>query len=281
MSIESTIHFACYDFQIGSFHCRPGSELWRQENVSGEFPLIVFPRTAVEIHQHARSPVIATPNHAMFYNAQQVYHRDMIDVRGDVCEFFRVSPGLLEEAMHSVGAREEQSQEPFAFSHGPCRAPVYLRQRELFGLVSGQSDLQQIQVREMFFSLLPILLGDARQFFDPFDRKRKEGRALRREKVEATKDYLARNFRNKVTIGSVAQYVECSEFHLCRIFRKLTGHSIHDFVVELRLRTALERIVDSSDSLTTIAFDFNFSSHSHFTNAFRKRFGIAPSSLRA
>lgn len=240
----------------------------------------MFPRTAVEIHQHARLPVIATPNHAMFYNAQQGYHRDLIDGRGDVCEFFRVAPRLVEEAMRSIGVSEDQSLEPFAFSHGPCRAPVYLRQRELFGLVSERSDLKQLQVRELFFSLLPILLRDARQFFNPFDRKRTDRQALRREKVEAAKDYLARNFRHKVTIGLLAQYVECSEFHLCRIFRKLTGHSIHDFVVELRLRTALERVVDSSDSLTTIAFDFNFSSHSHFTNAFRKRFGIAPSRLR-
>jgi len=49
----------------------------------------------------------------------------------------------------------------------------------------------------------------------------------------------------------------------------------------LRLAAAVRAILEGCNDLTGLAFDLGFSSHSHFTEAFRRRFGIAPSSLRA
>ena len=48
----------------------------------------------------------------------------------------------------------------------------------------------------------------------------------------------------------------------------------------LRLRAALERIADGED-VATLALALGFSSHSHFTSAFRRAFGVAPSQVRS
>ena len=50
--------------------------------------------------------------------------------------------------------------------------------------------------------------------------------------------------------------------------------------MQLRLTAAARIILDGCDDLTALALDLGFSSHSHFTDAFRRRFGMAPSSLR-
>jgi AraC-like DNA-binding protein len=46
------------------------------------------------------------------------------------------------------------------------------------------------------------------------------------------------------------------------------------------LIAAVQAILDGCGDLTALALDLGFSSHSHFTDAFRRRFGMAPSSLR-
>lgn len=50
---------------------------------------------------------------------------------------------------------------------------------------------------------------------------------------------------------------------------------------EIRLQSALQRLQTTEQSLTEIAYYTGFSSHSHFTDVFRKRFDFPPSHLRA
>ena len=72
----------------------------------------------------------------------------------------------------------------------------------------------------------------------------------------------------------------CSVFHLERVFKSRTGFSLYAYRNQLRLRAALERLGDGDVDLIDIALDLGFSSHSHFTEAFRRNFGKTPSAVR-
>jgi AraC-like DNA-binding protein len=74
--------------------------------------------------------------------------------------------------------------------------------------------------------------------------------------------------------------VHASPFHLARVFRERAGVPVHRYLTRLRLRAALERLSDGADDLTALALDLGFSSHSHFTDAFRREFGRSPSDVR-
>ena len=56
--------------------------------------------------------------------------------------------------------------------------------------------------------------------------------------------------------------------------------TVTDYRQSLRLRMALERLRGNED-LTTIALDLGYSSHSHFTMAFRREYGLTPSAYRS
>jgi len=73
---------------------------------------------------------------------------------------------------------------------------------------------------------------------------------------------------------------KCSPYQLCRNFHRQTGFTLTEFRHSLRLRTALERL-RSRSGITEIALDLGYTSHSHFTAAFRNYFGITPSRFRA
>jgi AraC-like DNA-binding protein len=69
-------------------------------------------------------------------------------------------------------------------------------------------------------------------------------------------------------------------FHLCRLFRRRTGLTIHAYRHHLRLRNALEPLEQADADLLALALDLGYSGHSHFTALFRRQFGIVPSRLR-
>jgi AraC-like DNA-binding protein len=84
-----------------------------------------------------------------------------------------------------------------------------------------------------------------------------------------------------VSLDQLARRVHVSPFHLARVFRARTGFTLHGYRNQLRLRLALDRIDDEGCSLTALANELGFSSHSHFTDAFRSLFGAPPSIVRA
>jgi AraC-like DNA-binding protein len=55
---------------------------------------------------------------------------------------------------------------------------------------------------------------------------------------------------------------------------------IHRYLTRLRLRAALERLAGGVHDLTALALEIGFSSHSHFTDVFRREFGRTPSAVR-
>lgn len=281
MSFEAKILFSGPNLNIGRFRCQSNSELWTTENRTGDFPMFVFPRTAVEIHQADRPSVVATPNQVMFYNSRHSYRRDLIDPRGDVCEFFSVSPLFLQDVLKSIGAKlPSDLYAPFKFSHGPCAAEIYLAQRTLFRTVEQEQNYCPVFVEESFCHLLPRLLERALKFHEPFAQRKKHLNPVRLDQVEAVKDFIAREHKSKLSIQEIADYAECSVYHLCRVFKELTGQSIYSFLTQFRVRSAVERILDYDHPLTEIALDYRFSSHSHFSNTFRRVFDTSPKHLR-
>jgi AraC-like DNA-binding protein len=99
-------------------------------------------------------------------------------------------------------------------------------------------------------------------------------------RIEAAREFLARELGRSVQLGDVAAHVALSRPRLCRLFKAHTGLPVHGYLKRLRLRAALERVLDSAQDLTSVALDVGFSSHSHFTESFRREFGCTPSAAR-
>jgi AraC-like DNA-binding protein len=91
---------------------------------------------------------------------------------------------------------------------------------------------------------------------------------------------VSQRYRERLTLAQIAAAVGCSPFHLSRRFTRAFGVPIWRYVVRLRLRDALERILETRASLCEIGLATGFASQSHFGDAFRAEFGCAPGRVR-
>ena len=71
--------------------------------------------------------------------------------------------------------------------------------------------------------------------------------------------------------------IRMSRTQLHRKIRALTNHSPHNFILFIRLRHAAELLSKGAGNITEIAYDFGFSSPSHFAKTFKEQFGKTPS----
>lgn len=240
--------------------------------------LFAFPREGVWIEHDGGAPFVADPNTVTYYNKGQAYRRHKLSARGDRCEYFAVTEEAIAETLsiHEPGA-VDRAPKPFSFTHGPCDPESYLRQRMVFHHVTREATPDRLYVEEAVLSILGDVTGLA------YASSRAPVRAPRRREVdviEAARDVIARRFRENLSLSEVAREVESSVFHLARLFRGGTGFSLHAYRNQLRLRSALERLREPGVDITSIALDLGFSSHSHFTETFRRTFGKTPSVVR-
>jgi AraC-like DNA-binding protein len=100
-----------------------------------------------------------------------------------------------------------------------------------------------------------------------------------RNLISRTREFLHAEFPNPIRLSDVARAVGASPAYLTDVFRRFEGVPLQRYVTQLRLARALIELPDSDD-LTALALDLGFSSHSHFTLAFRRAFGCTPSRFR-
>jgi len=99
----------------------------------------------------------------------------------------------------------------------------------------------------------------------------------RRRLAEEIQHLIATRYAERLTLEDIAFACGSSPFHVSRVFRLVTGGTLHRHLTRVRLRSALLRLPDAAGRLSDLALATGFSSHSHFTQAFRSEFGCAPS----
>ena len=274
MEADGTVRhvFAGDRIVLGEFHCWPGDPRWSSENCAEEAHLVVFPGTSVVI-EHAGGPVVATPNHVMFYNPNQTYRRRLLHPTGDHCAFLVVDERLLADA----GVPELR----FPVSHGPVEPRTYLLQRFVLRAARPGSGADRLLVEEALCRVLAEAVRSGLRVADAGRPRARESTASgHAELVEATKELLAARLGERLTLGEIARSVHSSPFHLARVFRARTGFTIHGYRNQLRLRSSLEQIFEPDTDLALVARRLGYSSHSHFTVSFRRAFGRPPSAIR-
>jgi AraC family transcriptional regulator len=83
-----------------------------------------------------------------------------------------------------------------------------------------------------------------------------------------------------LTIQEVAAEVAVHPSHLAKCFRRYIGQSPGEFARNARLERAHQALQHSSKPIKLIAEEVGFADQAHFTRAFKRAFGYAPSAVR-
>jgi AraC-like DNA-binding protein len=90
-------------------------------------------------------------------------------------------------------------------------------------------------------------------------------------------DHLAEN----LSLEAVANAVNVSLFHFCKLFKKATGLTFTDFVNHARVEKARRMLMRPSARITEVAYDVGFQSLSHFNRSFRRITSESPTEFRS
>jgi len=97
--------------------------------------------------------------------------------------------------------------------------------------------------------------------------------------VHEARRFIDDRLHERIDLTTLAAAVHISPFHFHRLFREATGLTPHAYVVERRLQRAAELLREDDFTVTEVSRLVGYATPSHFSAAFRRRFGVPPSKI--
>jgi AraC-like DNA-binding protein len=92
--------------------------------------------------------------------------------------------------------------------------------------------------------------------------------------------YIENHFNVEINLKELAQYVNLTPFHFSRVFKKYTGYSPYEYVLNFRINYAKTLLQNSNLSIKEISISSGFNSDTHFITTFKKHTNLTPKQFR-
>ena len=231
---------------------------------------LVFPYRGLYVRHLARDHAVAEANQVLFFNAREGYRVSHPVAGGDASLSLAVrEPQLREIAAHSF----LRDGKMLAFRQQRVR--IDARAQALVALLRHrlrQKIAEPLEAETLALTLVQRALG-------PRTTHAAGATVGRQRLVDRVKFVLASDLGRRWTLAEIAAEVRGSPVYLTQVFQQVEGLPLYRYQLRLRLARALD-LLPQYDDLTALSLDLGFSSHSHFSAAFRQAYGRSPSEFR-
>jgi AraC family transcriptional regulator len=260
---------------LGIWDCRDAHTGWSDPEPSRDFEIVVTVRGCLVRERHG-DIVAATSNVALLANPGDTARFRHPRGEPDRCLVILLGETAMQDAARTSGGTEER------FRTGSAALPptAFLTLRRLMDAAERSGGhLDPVRAKEAVGGVVAATLTGTASCPPPSgSTPAVEARHARA--VERAAAFMAAEYRRPLTLDAIAREAAYSPFHFARVFRAHTGIPVHQFLTRLRLRTAVAALLDGVRDIGGLALELGYSSHSHFTDAFRAEYGLTPSALR-
>lgn len=99
--------------------------------------------------------------------------------------------------------------------------------------------------------------------------------------VARAQHYIAQHFSEDITADDLSKLVHMSQSSFNRLFRKETGISPHEYIIEEKVEKSKTLLRRNDITVTDIAVRCGFGSGAHFASVFKRVTGFTPSQYRS
>jgi transcriptional regulator GlxA family with amidase domain len=94
-------------------------------------------------------------------------------------------------------------------------------------------------------------------------------------------EYMNAHYSRPITLAEVAKVANMPETSFSRFIKKRIGNTFIDSLNEIRLGHATRMLIDTTHSVTEVAYKCGFNNMSNFNRTFKKRKGCTPKEFRS
>lgn len=231
---------------------------------------LVFPYRGVFVRHVGRDDAVAEANQVLFFNRQESYRISHPVKGGDACLSLAISEPWLQEL---VPKENWANDRVLVFRRQRLR--IDARAQVLVALLRHsltQKVAEALEAETLTLTLVRRALGERTSHAS----RSSEGR---QKLVDRAKLILSSDLARRWTLAEIAKEVGVSPVYLTQVFQQVEAMPLYRYQLRLRLAHALD-LLSQFDDITALSMHLGFSSHSHFTAAFRQAYGRTPAEFQ-
>ncbi len=93
--------------------------------------------------------------------------------------------------------------------------------------------------------------------------------------------YVDAHFTEDMSREHLSELFYFDEDYITKLFKKETGMSFKNYVIEKRLKLAIELLTETDEPINMISQKVGYDNYSYFTRLFKKSFGVTPVEFRS
>ncbi|MCK7592803.1 helix-turn-helix transcriptional regulator [Pseudomarimonas salicorniae] len=219
-------------------------------------------------------PLLAGQNSVLLLGPGDAHEESPLDgVAGHVAEL-PVPTGLLAVAERELGVLAAGNRR-FRMPIARLSPEAYFRWR-LLDWSANAADRGPEALEAVCRAVLLCAANDWRRRPVPNAGAQVAGGRSRFELAQQAAALIEMHWQEGPCLEALAAHFELSSFHLLRSFRRGLGLTPHQYLLQIRLRRSFDLLEAGGLRIIDIALATGFSSHGHYSTAFRKTFGISP-----
>lgn len=232
----------------------------------------VFPYRGAYVRHLGSDDAVAEPNQVLFFNKDESYRVSHPVSGGDACLSLWVDESMLGELVP-----KDYLSGSGALAFRRQRARIDARAQALVALLRHGLErgviVEPLEGETLLLTLVRRALGERTSHAA-------KATAARQKLVDRAKLVLTSDLGRRWTLAEIAAEVGVSPVYLTQVFQQVEGMPLYRYQLRLRLARALD-VLPRYDDLTTLSLDLGFSSHSHFSSAFRQTYGRTPKEFQS
>ena len=257
------------DLSVVDYRCDAGPNDRAYPEQHQAFSLSYVRSGSFGCHTRGRSHELVAGSVMVGYPGDEFVCTHDHHIYGDECLSFQFSAELVD------GMRERQWDPNKFWRIGalPPQPRLMMIGELAQSAARGHCDLGLDEIGLVFAMRYKELLSGRQPRFatpKPADRRRAVESAL----------WLDACANEDVSLQNAAQQVQLSPFHFLRLFSTVLGVTPHQYLVRARLRRAARLLIETQQSITTIALDAGFADLSNFVRTFHRAAGASPGHFR-
>jgi AraC-like DNA-binding protein len=264
---------------------------------------LVFPYRGVYVRHVGRTETVAEANQVVFFNQAESYRISHPVQGGDACLSLSISDAWLSELAPKDQVRpgaavtfqnQRRRIDPGAqslvatlrhalavagraglASHAKDSVKAHPPEADLLradSLEAGSLEADSLEAESLVLALVRRCLGE-RTSHGP------RATATRQRLADRAKLVLSSDLGRRWSLSEIASEVGVSPVYLTQVFQQVEAMPLYRYQLRMRLARALD-LLDQYDDLAALGLELGFSSHSHFSAAFRQAFGRSPAQFQ-
>lgn len=152
-------------------------------------------------------------------------------------------------------------------------APFFTVWRELFSMAASADYMRDMRINQQLSALCTCIMAESWHPESASAGKKKAS-------VADLKEYLDRNYAQKITLDGLAERFYINKYYLTKVFKEQYGQSITAYLLNIRITKAKQLLRFTEKSVEEIGLEVGLGAPHYFSQTFKSLEGVPPSVYR-